>query len=317
MPRQAKSAEQTPDADLLAIERFITALRAERGISVNTADAYRRDLISTAADLPRTLPKGRRLLTAVADDIRHCLQQWSSNLAARSVARRLTTIHRFMIFCVEEGMRGDNPTTAIARPKLPKSLPKSLSEAEVGALFAAAEGMDEQASCRLLAMLEILYVTGMRVSELVSLPVSVVNRRQPNIIIRGKGGRERIVLMTAAAHDSVKRWLEWRDRNPKAVTSDYLFPSGEKHISREKAYTDIRALGKLAGIKEIVSPHMLRHSFATHMLNRGADLRSLQLLLGHASITTTEIYTKTKDERMAGLVRDTHPLARNPLARDD
>lgn len=302
MPRQDK-ADFTP-GDGRAVERFLNAIRAERGASPHTIDAYRRDLRATAASLNNT-----DLLSADTAALRRCLAEWSAVLAPRSVARRLTAIHRFMAFAVEEGWRSDDPSAAIDRPKIPAALPKSLTEAEVAALFDAAVKADG-ASTRLVCLLEMLYATGMRISEVISLPVTAVSRGQLGITLRGKGGRERVVMMTEAAHQAVAAWLEDRDAMPAFVASPYLFPARDGHLSREQAYLEIRDLGIRAGIATRISPHMLRHSFATHMLNRGADLRSLQLLLGHASITTTEIYTKTQDKRLAGLVRDIHPLAR-------
>ena len=299
------------EADRLLVDRFLAALRAERGISKNTADAYSRDLAALAEASQSCLKE------VDAAGIRRCLAEWSSSLAPRSVARRLSAIHQFMRFCVDEGFRDDDPTASVDRPKIPASLPKSLTEEQVAALFAAAGreaggARSRSGGLRLVAMLEMLYATGMRVSELVALPVSAVSRRQSGITIAGKGGRERVVVMTEAGHQAVEAWLDERGRNPKWVASPHLFPadSADGHLGRERAWSEISRLGKLAGLPVDISPHMLRHSFATHMLNRGADLRSLQLLLGHASITTTEIYTKTQDKRLAGLVRDVHPLAR-------
>ena len=313
MPRPANQ-DAFSDTDRLLVERFLTAIRAERGVSSNTIDAYRRDLAALAR------ASGTGLSEIDAGGIRHCLAAWSADLAPRSVARRLTAVHRFMAFLVEEGVRRDDPTASVDRPKIPASLPKSLTEEQVAALFAAAGRMAASEATktdglRLVAMLEMLYATGMRVSELVALPLAAVARRQPGITVAGKGGRERVVVMTEAGHQAVEAWLDERGGVPAWVASDHLFPpasktSSEGHLSRERAWAGISELGRLAGLAVAISPHMLRHSFATHMLNRGADLRSLQLLLGHASITTTEIYTKTQDKRLAGLVRDTHPLAR-------
>lgn len=309
MPKQDKSRrteDQVVSApDRQAISAFLHAISAERGASPHTLAAYERDLTITAV----TVPSGRGLMQATSDDIRHCLAAWSADLAASSVSRRLSALNQFMRFCVEEGLKSDNPTLSIDRPKPRPNLPKSLSEDEVARLFAAVGQMDDNSARRLGCLLELLYATGMRISEAISLPLNAVQRGQPGVTIRGKGNKERIVMMTEAAHQAVETWLEARDQDPSHLASPYLFPAGDSHLGREKAYEDIRNLGLLAGIK--VSPHMLRHSFATHLLNRGADLRSLQLLLGHANITTTEIYTKTQDKRLAGLVRDIHPLARD------
>ena len=299
--------ESLTDKDKLAIERFLSAMSASKGAAPNTLEAYRRDLVATANQI-----KGE-LLTANATALRACLKEWSGELSPKSIARRLSAIHQFMAFCVEEGFRSDDPTGAIDRPKLPTSLPKSLTEDEVVRLFTAAgEIEDEATSKRLVCMLEVLYASGMRVSEMIALEVNTVSRRQASITITGKGGKERIALLGEAAHQALEEWLNLRDKNPDFLTSPYLFPAknSEAHMTREQAYAEIARLGRLAGITKKISPHMLRHSFATHMLNRGADLRSLQILLGHSSITTTEIYTKTQDKRLEGLVRDTHPLAR-------
>ena len=301
------------EADRLLVERFLAAIRAERGASPNTIEAYRRDLAALAG------AAGAPLAELGADGIRRCLDAWSSTLAPRSVARRLTAIHRFMEFCVEEGVRSDDPTASIDRPKLPAPLPKSLTEEQVAALFAAAEReagdpKTRAEGLRLMAMLELLYATGMRVSELVTLPLAAVGRREASITVTGKGGKERVVVMTEAGYQAIEAWLDERGRVPAWVASSHLFPASpgaaDKHLPRARAWEAISRLGRLAGLEVDISPHTLRHSFATHMLNRGADLRSLQLLLGHASITTTEIYTKTQDKRLAGLVRDIHPLAR-------
>ena len=312
MPRPGRH-KALDGADQALVDQFLTAIRAERGSSANTVDAYRRDLAALAAASKASLRD------VDPDGIRRCLGEWSASLAPRSVARRLTAIHQFMAFCVEEGVRGDDPTAAIDRPKTPASLPKSLTEEEVAALFSAAERQagaeaTRAGGLRLMAMLEMLYATGMRVSEMVALPLDAVSRRQPGITVTGKGGKERVVIMTEAGHQAVEAWLEERGKVPAWIASDYLFPATSKtspdgHLPRERAWADISDLGRQAGLTGSISPHMLRHSFATHMLNRGADLRSLQLLLGHASITTTEVYTKTQDKRLAGLVRDIHPLS--------
>ncbi|XDZ65430.1 tyrosine recombinase [Alphaproteobacteria bacterium LSUCC0684] len=305
MPR---STGQIDSGDTRAIARFLDAISAERGAASNTIESYERDLRLTAASLAGTAT----LLTVDAEGLRHCLAGWSGVLKASSLSRRLSTLRQFMQFCVEEGLRPDDPSRLIDSPKTPKPLPKSLSEEDVVRLLNAASLRDGAEGARLVAMLEILYATGMRVSELVTLPMGAISRRRRTLAVTGKGGRERLVVLTDAALDAIEAWTGWRDQDPQAVVSPFLFPDGrDGHLSRQWFALALDTLRRDAGIARRVSPHMLRHSFATHMLNRGADLRSLQILLGHADITTTEIYTRTRDERLAGLVRDTHPLARN------
>ena len=292
--------------DALVLRRFLNTLMAERGAASNTILAYERDLnIWTEA-----LPSGSNLLSATVEDLRHALAGWSGQFSARTVSRRLSALHQFMVFAVEENLRTDDPTSRLDRPKTPANLPKSLTEDEVARLFEAATRIEGPSGKRLVCMLEVLYATGLRVSELIALPVAALRRGQNRVTVTGKGGRERIVMLTEAAHDAIEDWLEARDLDPEAITSPFLFPSGNGAIPRQQVNAELASLAKNAGLSKAVSPHMLRHSFATHMLNRGADLRSLQLLLGHADISTTEIYTKTRDDRLAGLVRDIHPLAR-------
>lgn len=304
MPRNRR---QLNGDDARAISGFLDAISAERGAAPNTIESYERDLRLTAI----SLSGADTLLTVGAEGLRQCLAGWSGVLKATSLSRRLSTLRQFMQFCVEEGMRQSDPTRMIDSPKTPKPLPKSLSEEEVVLLLKAAASRPGAAGARLVAMLEILYATGMRVSELVTLPMGAISRRRRTLTITGKGGRERLVVLTAAALDALDVWISCRDKDAAAVVSPFLFPEGDGHVSRQWFALALDGLRRDAGISSRVSPHMLRHSFATHMLNRGADLRSLQILLGHADITTTEIYTRTRDERLAGLVRDTHPLARN------
>ena len=300
-----QTAELNP-RDRQAVTRFLNTITAERGAAENTIAAYERDLVIWAG----TLPSGADLLTAGVEDLRHVLGRWSGDLSARTVSRRLSALHQFMVFAVAEDLRRDDPTSRLDRPKTPAKLPKSLSEDEVARLFAAATCIEGAAGKRLVCMLEILYATGLRVSEMIALPIAALRRGQNRITITGKGGRERLIILTDAAHAAIDAWLEMRDADPESVTSPWLFPAADGYIKRQQVNTELARLALDAGIGKTVSPHMLRHSFATHMLNRGADLRSLQLLLGHANIATTEIYTKTRDDRLAGLVRDIHPLAR-------
>jgi len=304
MPRKSGQIEGD---DASAVARFLEAISAERGAARNTIESYERDLRLTAEALDGNVT----LLNLGAEDLRRCLAGWRHGLKATSLSRRLSTLRQFMRFCIEEGLREDDPTQMIDSPKIPKTLPKSLSEEDVVLLLKAAEARGGGDGARLVAMLEILYATGMRISELVTLPMGAISRRRRTLTITGKGGRERLVVLTEAALDAIDVWLSYRDQLPAAVTSAFVFPAADGHVSRQWFAQVLDQLRREAGLAHRISPHMLRHSFATHMLYRGADLRSLQILLGHADISTTEIYTRTQDERLAGLVRDTHPLARH------
>ena len=308
-PKFQKKASVLSSEDRQMITMFLNAMRAEKGLAANTIAAYDRDLTSAGLALsPKT-----NLINANANDLRQVLKHWAGDLTAKTVARKLSALRQFMIFLVAEGIRGDDPSQYLDAPKQPKSLPKSLGEQEVAALLTTAGQDQSPQGVMIMAMLELLYGAGLRVSEMTQLEAAVFNRRNDHITIRGKGGKDRVVMLTHAALDAVEAWLHIRDQNPDGVTTRFLFPSPktpDQPINRVEVYGLIRQLGVDAGVGA-VTPHMLRHSFATHMLNRGADLRSLQVLLGHADISTTEIYTKTRDDRLSGLVHDTHPLARN------
>ena len=284
-------------------------MSADRGLARNSLDAYRRDLQSAAAYLGA---HGRRLATCDADDLRKVLASWHRDgLAPRSVARRLSALRQMMVWLVDEQCRTDNPCRWIDNPKQPRNLPKSLSEGEITALISAAQTLEPATKAfQITAMLELLYTTGLRVSELVALPADQFRRDRETILVRGKGGRERLVALGAPARLAVMRWLAHQDETALGATSTYLFPAGEHHVTRQQFAFALKGLAEEAGIDPArVSPHVLRHSFATHMMNRGADLRGLQTLLGHADISTTQIYTATRPDRLAGLVTQAHPLA--------
>ena len=294
--------------DSKIIGHFLDAMIAERGIALNTQAAYQRDLDAAA----KLLASKSGLAQATADDLRHCLKIWADDLAPRSVARRLSAVRSFMAFLVEEGVRKDDPSAHIDPPARGKNLPKSLSEDEVGRMLTLA-GEDKSAQgLMLFSMLEMLYGTGLRISELVGLPVANFSRRLDHINVVGKGGKERVVMVTDAAYAAAEAWLNVRDAHGDNIASPYLYPAKDaaKPIDRTTVYGLIKALGKRAGISVAVSPHMLRHSFATHMLNRGADLRSLQLLLGHADISTTQIYTAVQASRLVDEHALHHPRAK-------
>jgi integrase/recombinase XerD len=300
------------------IELFLDMLAAERGASANTLDAYRRDLADFSADLTA---KQQTIATADSDALRGYLARLSQRqLAPASVARRLSAIRQLYRFLYGEGHRGDDPAAVIEGPKRGRSLPKVLSVKQVDGLLAQAkiamqaESKSERLrAARLACLLEVLYATGLRVSELVALPESAARRDQRMLAIRGKGGRERLVPLNDAARLIMKDYLALREE-AKLDKSKWLFPSfGESgHLTRQHFARELKALAAAAGLKAAqVSPHVLRHAFASHLLQNGADLRVVQTLLGHADISTTQIYTHVLEERLKSLVRDLHPLAEN------
>jgi integrase/recombinase XerD len=305
----ASKANKTKLPDPL-IEKFLQAISAMRASSENTLAAYRRDLTDCEVGLARD---GKSLAACDAEALRDIIYWWHQRgLSPRSVARRLSALRQFMTWAVDEEVRIDNPTRWIDSPSLPSAVPKSLSEEEIARLLDAAAAVEPiVAALRALAMLEVLYATGLRVSELVGLKVAQFRRNPETILVVGKGGRERIVPLGDTARAVVVRWLEKRDATDGFVLSDMMFPADDGATMSRHDFG--RILKKLAIAAKIdparVSPHKLRHSFATHMLNRGADLRSLQSLLGHADVSTTQIYTASRPERLAGLVASAHPLA--------
>lgn len=301
-----KSTQRQPDP---IIEGFLQAMMADRALALNSVEAYRRDLVDSQAFIKAYKSN---LTSCSADDLRALIGDWQKRgLSARSVARRLSALRQFMAWLVEERVREDNPTRWIDNPKLPSPLPKHLSEQEVVALISAAGQLKPLMVARqAVALLEILYATGLRVSELVTLTVDQFRRAPNSITVTGKGGRERLIPLGEAAREAASLWLEERDK--QHVTSPFLFPAGDgdSHMSRQQFSAILKNIAVAAGLSAArVSPHVLRHSFATHMLNRGADLRGLQTLLGHADISTTQIYTATRPDRLAGLVAAAHPLA--------
>ncbi|MBY4638244.1 tyrosine recombinase [Sphingopyxis sp. XHP0097] len=290
-------------ADGSLIDRFLEMMAAERGASRNTLVAYRRDL-EQAAELVRGT-----LGNADQAALRALMAAYSS-LAASSAARKLSALRQFYAFLLDEGDRSDNPALDIARPATRRPLPRILSHADVERLFAvaseeAAGDAPLPAAVRLLLLLELLYGSGLRASELVSLPRRAVGGAREFLIVRGKGDKERLVPLSARAQTALDRWLPL-----VGDASPWLFPSGKAHLSRVRLFQLLRDLAARAGIEPAsVSPHVLRHAFATHLLEGGADLRALQTLLGHADIATTEIYTHVDSRRLVELVNRRHPLA--------
>ncbi|MBY0510590.1 MAG: site-specific tyrosine recombinase XerD [Rhodospirillaceae bacterium] len=287
-------------------------MAAERGASPRTLDAYRRDLDDLSGFLQSDAAG------AGVDDIRRYLAYMKQQaMAPRTASRRLSCLRQFYKFLYSEGVRRDDPTAAIDSPRLSRPLPKFLTEDEVDRLLTAARALDGIKGVRATALLELLYATGLRVSELVSLPLAAVKGKQA-IIVRGKGDKERMIPVGEAARDAITAYLEVRDAfiPAKAKTSPRLFPAPGRggHLTRMAFSLLLKDLAVRAGLAPSrVSPHVLRHSFATHLLARGADLRSLQQMLGHADISTTQIYTHVLDERLKKLVQDNHPLSKLKL----
>ena len=285
-------------------DAFLEMLSAERGAARNTLAAYSADLADFAAF---TAAQGEAPAAASADTLRRYMAGLNAaGLSARTAARRLSCLRQFYRFLLQEGVRADDPTQTLDSPRMPRSLPKYLSEAELAALLAAAADRPGRAGLVAVAALELLYVTGLRVSELLALRRAALANGAAMLAVRGKGGRERLVPLGAAAREAAGAMTE-------GVDSPWLFPGRDKRraMTRQGFALLLKPLAAAAGIDPArVSPHVLRHSFASHMLARGADLRSLQMLLGHADISTTQIYTHVQPERLQQLVEAHHPLAR-------
>ncbi len=308
-------------------EAFLEMMSAERGAAGNTLEAYGRDLEDTARAL---VARGSSLDAAGTEDIRAVMADlMDRGFAASSQARRLSALRQFYQFMHAEGLRGDDPTGIVDLPRKVRDLPKILSEAEVTRLIAQAEadvahaGDTAEASRRIRfrALLELLYATGMRVSELVGLPGRVVADGGRVLVVRGKGNKERMVPLSRPALAALSDWITVRDGEvPEAAEpSPWLFPadSASGHLARQVVARELKETAARAGISAAkVSPHVLRHAFASHLLANGADLRVVQELLGHADISTTQIYTHVLDARLRALVNEHHPLAKTAKTRD-
>jgi integrase/recombinase XerD len=306
-------------SDEALIELFLDMLAAERGASGNTLAAYRNDLEDLSAHL-------RASRSTIANATTDSLRKFLASLAERgfkssSLARRLSAVRQLYRFLYAEGKRGDDPAAVLEGPKHAHSLPKVLSIADVDALLKTARANSDNTkqpplqrlrAARLLCLLEVVYATGLRVSELVTLPAAAARRDQRMLVVRGKGGKERLVPLNKQAKRAMAEYLELRGKADRDKESKWLFPSfGEQgHLTRQHFARELKALGAACGIQSSrLSPHVLRHAFASHLLHNGADLRVVQTLLGHADISTTQIYTHVLEERLKTLVRDLHPLA--------
>jgi integrase/recombinase XerD len=322
-PAPARPRRGRPKAPRAPVDRhvalFLDMIAAERGAGPNTTDAYARDLADVVARLAAV---GRTVTTARTEDFRAYL----AGLAARgfeptSVARKLSAIRQLCRFLQAEGHRKDDPAATIEGPRRGRALPKILSVAEVDRLLDTARALaarteqpagERLRALRLVCLVEVLYATGLRVSELVALPAAAARRDERMLVVRGKGAKERMVILNEAARAAMKEWLAALAEAGRHAGAKWLFPSFSEsgHLTRQHAARELKDLAVAAGLRpDKVSPHVLRHAFASHLLQNGADLRSVQMLLGHADIATTQIYTHVLEERLKSLVRDLHPLA--------
>lgn len=297
------------------IEAFLEMMSAERGAAENTLASYRRDLEDAAETIGDLAGAATESIRAYLGDIA------GRGFAPTSQARKLSALRQFYKFLYAEGLRADDPTGTLDSPRKDRPLPKIMSEAETGRLLdrAATEAKDASscysahiAARRMHALVEVLYATGLRVSELVSLPLTVALRDERFFIVRGKGDKERMVPLSAKAREAMRGWLTEREKVPAFAESPFLFPAASEsgHLPRQVFARDLKGLAARTGISAAkISPHVLRHAFASHLLQNGADLRAVQQLLGHSDISTTQIYTHVLEERLMRLVNDHHPLA--------
>jgi integrase/recombinase XerD len=295
------------------IEAFLEMMAVERDASPHTLAAYGRDL----ADAESALTSDGGLMQAPAEAVEAWFADLSRlGLSAATAARRRSSVRQFYRFALAEGWRTDNPSRRLDAPKQGRPLPKSLSRDEIDRLLAAAAARDAAAGLRLVALVELAYASGLRVSELLGLKVEAVRRDPAYLIVRGKGGKERLAPLNPAARTALKAWLTARDarRKPETPDSPWLFPSSGRsgHLTPRRFAQLLDEAAVAAGLDPArVSPHVLRHAFATHLLEGGADLRVVQTLLGHADIATTQIYTHVATDRLAQVVHQNHPLARD------
>jgi integrase/recombinase XerD len=317
-PKKPRGTEK----DRALVESFLDMMSAERGASQNTLDAYRRDILDFAEECARA---GSGLMSAKREQVRaHLATLSAAAIKPSSQARKLSALRRFYGFLYSEGIRRDDPCGAVEAPRLSRPLPKILSAEEALKLVEAArEGAEESPEAlRLVCIVEMLYASGLRISELIALPLAAVKGRERFIHVRGKGGRERLAPMGGPAREALDSYLLARDSflprgKPGLTAARYLFPSrgAEGHLTRRRCHQMLKSLAVKAGIDPSrLSPHVLRHAFATHLVEGGADLRSVQTLLGHADIATTQIYTHVARDRLKRTMEAAHPLAR-PKAR--
>jgi integrase/recombinase XerD len=303
-----------PAAGLHHLEAFLEMMSAERGAAVHTLEAYRRDLSDFAAF---TRKRGRGLAVGKPDDLRTYLASLSAaGLKASTQARRLSALRQFHRFLLEEGVREDDPSAAIEAPKRTRPLPKVMGEQHITKLIDAVSALTGAEGARLACIVELLYASGLRISELVTMPLAAATGERRMLLVRGKGGKERLVPLGDPARESLKAYLairiEFLPAGNKERAERFLFPSRgvEGHLTRRRVGQLLKELAVRAGLDpRKLSPHVLRHAFASHLVAHGADLRSVQQLLGHADISTTQIYTHVQEERLRTLVAEKHPLA--------
>jgi integrase/recombinase XerD len=303
-------------SDAALLENFLDMMGAERGASINTLAAYRRDLLDFAGYCAN---KGRGARDAARDDIKAYLMLLSTSGAAGSTqARRLSALRQFFAFLYIDGIRKDDPTNAIDAPKRERPLPKVLTQDDIGKLLDTARQNDSAEGVRLVCMIEMLYASGLRISELVTLPISAARNREGFLLVKGKGGKERLAPLNTNARTAMVAYMTVRDEflpatARRAHAERFLFPSrsAEGHITRRRCHQMLKELALAANIDpDKLSPHVLRHAFATHLVEGGADLRTVQTLLGHSDIATTEIYTHVAKDRLTKVVESAHPLSR-------
>lgn len=302
-------------AMLLEVERFLEKIIAENGASRNTIEAYRRDLLDLACFLS---PKAETLTSASLAHLKDYFTHLSDKgFTASTRSRRLSSLRHFYRFLTREGDIPSSPCLHLSFPRRERRLPKTVSENSIMRLLSFEQGSKTPESLRLQAMIDLLYATGMRVSELVTLPLrpvaSALHANREILYIKGKGGKERAVILTSPSITALNQYLRVRDHFDSHQKSPYLFPSSSKagHLTRQRFWQLLKERGMHVGIApEMLSPHVIRHAFATHLLNNGADLRSIQKLLGHSDIATTEIYTHVQGERLKNTVVEHHPLSR-------
>lgn len=324
MAKPGRPAMPKPELNPL-VEEFLDMLTTERGAALNTRQAYWRDLADVTQYLRNEKNSDVHLATTaqIQDYLKNLSEKANakssdnSKIAVRTIARRLSALRQFYRFLISEGIREDEPTSTIESPKQGRTLPKTLTEDEVTRLITTAGSKDNAEGKRLVCLLEMLYATGLRVSELVGLPLSAIGDNKECLIVKGKGGRERMVPLSPPAQEALKIYLETREKhlgNEKTKTEKWMFPSktsGSGHLTRQRFAQLLKDLAKDAEIEEgRVSPHVLRHAFATHLLNNGADLRSVQKMLGHADIATTQIYTHILSESAKKTIEEKHPLSK-------
>lgn len=325
MARPGRPPKEKPKLHPL-VDSFLDMLTTERGAAMNTRQAYWRDLADFSLYLREAFSK--EIVDVTGEEIKSYLEdlgnkihvkgQNKAQIATRTVARRLSALRQFYRYLVSENIRKDDPTSAIESPKQTRTLPKTLSESEVSTLIKTAAQGGGADSVRLVCLLEMLYATGLRVSELVGLPMSAIGEDMQFLMVAGKGGRERMVPISEPAQKALKSYLDVRKQfvspEDKGAQEQWLFPSRTSesgHLTRQRFAQLLKDLADAAQIdSDRVSPHILRHAFATHLLSNGADLRSVQKMLGHADIATTQIYTHILGDKAKETVEDKHPLSK-------